>query len=136
MRHKKKANFVRRAIHPRPKGRGFSRNSGKFCDSGRFPDVPLAPLAASFVAWLPEPIWRLKSPTVARRLDMSPARTAKMFFGSLLEGRGGRLRWVDMDQLSGSMVTISIRCVFAQSLQITAMSPTSPSGHRCPVFLL
>ena len=23
-----KANFVRRAIHPRPKGRGFSRNSG------------------------------------------------------------------------------------------------------------
>ena len=25
----KKANCVRRAIHPRPKGRGFSRNSGK-----------------------------------------------------------------------------------------------------------
>ena len=27
----KKANFVRRAIHPRPKGGGFSRKSGK-CD--------------------------------------------------------------------------------------------------------
>ncbi|CDH47353.1 hypothetical protein BN874_80043 [Candidatus Contendobacter odensis Run_B_J11] len=26
---KKTANFVRRAIHPRPEGRGFSRNSGK-----------------------------------------------------------------------------------------------------------
>ncbi len=29
----KQANSVRRALHPRPKGRGFSRKSGKFsCD--------------------------------------------------------------------------------------------------------